>query len=248
MQTVLFEDIEKEVSLIRWNFLKRANKHNFFINHIDRLKLYERIVFDLTHKDFEYFLCYLLKNQGYIDPHIADSKLDKLWIDVVASKDGVTHFFQCKQWSSRYIDIKRVGETYAKIYILRKQYPDAEFHFITTSYLYPESKDFLEYHWLKLWENHDVVYHAKCCNLQYETNWEKLIEFIQEQRLERLLSIYNQSRFNIWNEGNVKSILRQDRLNELAKHSLNFRKWEKVLVPTKQNIFFNHFFQYWDLA
>lgn len=70
-----FEWIEKELTNRRSKFRYESLKH-FSIIEVD---LYERLVFDLTHKDFEYFLCYILEKEfsHKKKPYVVDKKLDQ---------------------------------------------------------------------------------------------------------------------------------------------------------------------------
>jgi hypothetical protein len=219
MQPVLFEDIEKEIVLLKRNF--HINAVKYFST--TQVTLFERLVFDLTHKDFEYFLCHILEKEGYMKPHVTDKGLDKRGVDIIAIKNGVIHLFQCKQWSSKYIDIKKIGESYAKLFdVKRSDYPDAELHFVTTSFLNSNAREFLEIHKVNVIANVDIIDYAMKYMLQDKENWEKLIEFIQYQRIGKMLGKYNQERLFV-GITDIKEKLWQQRLDESAMHTTNYR-------------------------
>lgn len=42
-------------------------KTSFFRNHPEYIELLLRITYELTDKDFEYFVAYILKNEGFVN-------------------------------------------------------------------------------------------------------------------------------------------------------------------------------------
>ena len=244
MQTVLFEDLEKEINLLRVDFCKNANKY-FTINEVS---IFERLVFDLTHKDFEYFICYILNKEKYLNINVTDEKFDKMWIDIIAEKDWIIHLFQCKQWSSKYFDIKKVGESYAKLFTVKEEYfENAKLHFVTTSYLDINSQEFLWIHGVELISSRKLIDYALKYMLQKSKNWEELIQFIQYKRIGKMLGEYHQKRL-FSNINNIKQKLWQQRLNESAMHSRNYRIWVCVKEPVFKSVIFNNFSQGWKLT
>lgn len=103
-------------------------------------------------------------------------------------KNSTVHLFQCKQWSSKYIDIKKIGESYAKLFdAKRSDYPDAELHFVTTSYVNNDARAFLEIHKVNVIDNVEIIRYAMKYTLHDNKNWEDLIRYIQYQRIGEML-------------------------------------------------------------
>ena len=240
-QEIPFEFIEKDLTIQRGKFRKEALKH-FTIVETD---IYERLVFDLTHKDFEYFLCYILDKEfnsntkNHQEISVVEKELDQKGVDVIREKDDIKYFYQCKQWSSAYIDIKQVGSSYAKLYLLTKKDPRSWMCFVSTSYLQRESEMFLEDHGVEYLWNRKIIDLALKYHLHIKSNWIKLIEFIQSKRLE----LYNQQRLPIWISEFQK--LQEDRLQEETMHTQNYKKCGKVLPPKSKSPTFMNFTEWW---
>lgn len=234
-----FEWIEKELTIKRSRFRREANRHFSVI----QANIYERLVFDLTHKDFEYFLCYILEKElgDKFRPYVVDKKLDQKWVDVVYEDGDMKHFFQCKQWSSNYMDIKQVGASYAKLYIQKKLFPWSSIHFVSTSFLKKDSENFLKDHHVEYYSNMRIVKLAIKYHLDIKENWIKLIKYIESKRLE----LYSQQRLPIGI--NDFQRLLEERLIEDAMHTKSFKQCEKVLLPSSNSVIFKSFIEWWTL-
>lgn len=239
-----FHEIFEEI-----DFLKRKRKEwllktGFYRNKPDYVEFLLKITYDLTDKDFEYFVAYILKNEWYIS-------IDVQWgyddggADVVAKKNGQEFLVQCKQWASPYITMKRAWEFYGTIYPLKKKNPKAIIAYVTTSFMDDEVQEFFhDNHIDGTISNGKLLESCRELWLFTEEWWKKMIQFIQQQRI---LKLRNALQKSLPVESELRKLQNQ-RIRELQHH----------LNPSMQNKYINlgtvrfsrslSFFQYWDLV
>jgi hypothetical protein len=187
-------------------------------------------------------VAYLLKKDNFTDIDI-QWWYDDGGADIVAKKNWKKFLIQCKQWASSYITMKRAWEFYWTIYSLKQKNPDAIIAYVTTSYMDSNVLDFFHIHGIDGTISNGKL--LECCwelGLFTEECWEKMIEYIQQQRI---LKIRKELQRSLPMESELHKLQNQ-RVFELIKH----------LSPSKHKLFINpasidfsiKFFQYWDLA
>lgn len=242
MQQLQFHQMIDEINLLKADRKKWLIKTSFFRNHPEYIELLLRITYELTDKDFEYFVAYILKNEGFIN-------IDVQWwyedggADIVAEKNWVKFFVQCKQWASSYITMKRAWEFYGTIYPLKKKNPGTIIAYVTTSYMDDEVLDFFHVHGIN-WTISNGGLLKSCRELWLFTEewWQKMILYIQHQRL---LEERKRVQSYLPLESELMKLQRQ-RVYELRNH----------LQPSKHRVYVNitsidyssQFFQYWNLV
>jgi hypothetical protein len=240
MQQLQFQDMIDDINTLKAKRKEWLMKTHYF--KPDEIDLLLKITYELTDKDFEYLVSYILKNEGFTNINV------QWWYedggtDVVAEKNWVKFLVQCKQWASPYISMKRAGEFYGTIYPLKKKNPNAVVAYVTTSYINDEVLDFFHVHGINgTISNWELLKSCRELGLFTEEWWEKMIQYIQQQRI---LKIRKELQRSLPLESELHRLQNQ-RVFELRKH----------LSPSKHKIFINSasidysikFFQYWDLA
>jgi HJR/Mrr/RecB family endonuclease len=132
------EEIERQKIARR----KKLTKTKFDRNQLSFDDL-DKITFEISCKDFEFFYAYILEKEGYID--VTVSQNDKDMVDIRAMKNGKKYLIQCKQWTSKDISVQQVAEMYSKMY--HEYFQDREntvMRIVTTSYFDQYSREFLQ--------------------------------------------------------------------------------------------------------
>ena len=245
MQTqIQFDEMLEEIDLLKAKRKKWLLGTAYFKNKLDYVELLLRITYELTDKDFEYFVAYLLQHAWFTEIDVQGGREDQ-GADIIAKKKNQKYLIQCKQWASRYITLKQAGEFYGIIYPLKKQNPDASIAYVTTSYINEEVQDFFHVHGIKgVFSNDDLSngYLVKVCWelwLFTEEWWSKLIQYIQQQRI---LKLRKELQKSLPLQSELQKLQTQ-RVIELRNH----------LSPSKHKMFINpasidyasRFFQYW---
>ncbi len=205
-----------------------------------------KITYDLTDKDFEYFVAILLEADWYITK--VQGGFNDGWVDIIATKDWHTLAIQCKQWSKAHVTKKDAGTFLGSVDTEKQKHPDKIFAYVTTSYVLPEAETFLINHGIE-WviSNLKLVRESKKLWFFTEEWWKKLILNIRQRRFKDL-SKKSQLSFESWYE-NLKKELRSARLSELRHHlPRDIRNKKSIISPIQHWSFLVSFFQYWDLV
>lgn len=205
-----------------------------------------RITYDITDKDFEYFIALLLEADGYTT--IVQGGLNDKWTDIIAKKDGKNFAIQCKQWSKSYISMKDAGEYYGTIYYQMQQNPDMIYSFVTTSYVDDRVRWFLEVHHIPgIISNRKIIEESKKLGYFSDIGWRNLIQDIQHKRLMELRKSRQLSMESGFEK--LKQDLRTARLQELKHHlPKHMQNRTSSINRLKHKEFLNSFFQYWNLV
>ncbi len=242
MQQLQFQEMLDEIDLLKINRREWLQKTSYFRNHPDYLELLLRITYELTDKDFEYFVAYILKHEWFTNIDVRGWNEDG-GIDIIAKKNGKTIYVQCKQWASPYITMKRAGEFYGTIYHMKKANPEIEFAYITTSYMDHDVLDFFHDHRINgTISNGKLLESCRELGLLNETWWQKMIQYIQQQRLTKI-------RKDLQTTLPVESELiklQKHRILEL-RHHLS-RGEHQSFVNLASVDYSVQFFQYWNLV
>lgn len=237
-----FTEIIDEINSLKTKRREWLLKTSFFRNNSEYIEFLLRITYELTDKDFEYFVAYILKNEWY-------TSIDVQWwyndggADIIAMRNGQEFFIQCKQWSSPYVTMKRAWEFYWTIYPLRKRYTNAIIGYVTTSFINDEVKDFFHDHHIDgTISNGKLLESCWKLGLFKKEWWEKMIRYIQQQRLLKLRNQW-QKFFPIESEFRR---LQNLRVNELRHHLSPYMQNKNIDFNTID--FSQAFFQYWDFV
>lgn len=243
MQTqIQFLELIEQIEALKHKRKEWLLKTGFYQDKPDYVECLLKITYDLTDKDFEYFVAYMLKNEWYTSINVQWG-YDDGGSDIVAMKNWQEYLIQCKQWASPYITMKRAWEFYGTIYPLKKKHPKATIAYVTTSYMNEEVLDFFHDHYINgTISNGKLLDSCKELGLFTENGWKKMIQYIKQQRI---LKLRNELQKSIPIESELKKLQNQ-RIFELRNH----------LKPSMQNKYINlakvdfswSFFQYWDLV
>ena len=205
-----------------------------------------KLTYDLTDKDFEYFVAILLEWDGYSTK--VQWWLNDGGVDILAMKDGKILAIQCKQWSKAHITKKDAGAFLGSVDTEKQRNPDRIFAYVTTSYVVPDAEIFLQNQGIQwIISNKKLVW--ECRKLWYFTErwWERLILEIRQRRLKDL-SKKSQLSLDSGYEA-LKKELRSARLSELKHHLPRDIRYKKSTIsPIQHWVFLASFFQYWNLV
>ena len=122
-----------------------------------------KITYDLTDKDFEYLVAYLLEKEGYSTTFFG--KYNK-GIDIQAIRNNKILHIQCKQFSKAYITDKQAGAFYGQInQRLKTAYENESFYYVTTSYVTTDASEVFARDGVKTISNNDLLVKCKKCGL-----------------------------------------------------------------------------------
>lgn len=242
MSQLQFYELIKEIDVLKKKRKEWLEKTGFYNNKPGYIDFLLKITYDITDKDFEYFVAYILKSKWYTSVNIQWGYNDR-GADISAKKNGQEFLIQCKQWASPYITMKRAWEFYGTIYHLKKRYPNSGILYITTSYINDEVQDFFLDHQIDAtissWKLVDF-----CQELGLFTSewWEKLIKYIQQQRI---LKLRKELQKFLPVEGELHKLQIQ-RMIELRNHLSP--RWHKIYINLASIDYSVKFFQYWNLG
>ena len=202
-----------------------------------------KITFDLTDKDFEYLVAYLLEKEWYM---ISTFEKFHKWIDIEAQRNGKILQIQCKQLAKAYITDKQAwafcGQISKKLQTARE---NESFYYVTTSYVTPDASEIFARDGIKTLSNKELLTKCEKCGLFTENWWADMIKYIRAKRVQELIK----SR-KIWpsNYDEIKQTLRTQRMNEFKNHFSVAIRWSRGFNSyLGHKDFLNHFFQYWNL-
>lgn len=231
---ILEEKRQKRVRLLRWKSWFNEDQIAFLL----------KITFDLTDKDFEYLVAYLLEKEWY---NISTFGKYHKGIDLEARRNGKTLYIQCKQLSNAYITEQKAGAFCGLIGKNIKEVKSNEsFYYVTTSYVIPDASAVFARDGVKTISNKELLGKCEKCGLFTEEWWKDLIKYIREKRVQDLIK----SR-KIWSSqyDEIKKTLRTQRINEFKNHFPLSVRWNQGFKAYIGNSWFiNRFFQYWDLV
>ncbi len=231
---ILEEKKQKRIRLLRW-------KSGF---NEDQILFLLKITFDLTDKDFEYLIAYLLEKEWYVT-----STFEKYHkgIDVEASRNGKTLYIQCKQLSNAYITEQKAG---AFCWLVNKMInvakPSDSFYYVTTSHVTPDAAEVFARDGIKTISNRELLEKCKKQWLFTDTWWKDLIYYIREKRVQEVIKY---RKIGASNYEEIKKSLREQRINEFKHHlPLSVRNSKSSISYFEHQWFLKVFFKYWDLA
>ena len=133
-----------------------------------------RITYDLTDKDFEYFIALILESDGF------ETSINGGWndrgVDIIAKKDDTTFAIQCKQWSKARITLKDAGMYYASIYENMKKSHGRIFAYVTTSYIPEDVKEYFQMHGIYgIISNLKIIKESRKLGFFSEEGWKNMI-------------------------------------------------------------------------
>ena len=203
-----------------------------------------KITYDLTDKDFEYLVAYLLEKEGYSTTFFG--KYNK-GIDIQAIRNNKILHIQCKQFSKAYITDKQAWAFCGQInQKMKAALKNESFYYVTTSYVTPDASEVFARDGVKTISNKELLGKCEKCGLFTDEWWKDLIKYIREKRVKKLIQLRK-----IWpsNYDEIKSTLRTQRISEF-KHHFDLRvRWSGWFNAYLWNQWFvNRFFQYWDLV
>ncbi len=231
---ILEEKKQKRIRLLRWKSWFNEEQILFLL----------KITFDLTDKDFEYLIAYLLEKEWYT---ISTFGTFHKWIDVEARRNEKILHIQCKQFSNAYITDKKAGTFYWQINkLIKSATVNESFYYLTTSYITPDALEIFARDNIKAISNKELLDKCKKQGLFTDEWWKNLIVYIRGKRVEELIK-YRKIWISSYDE--IKTSLRNQRINEL-KHHLppSMRSSKSSISFFKHQKFINSFFQYWDLV
>lgn len=203
-----------------------------------------KITFDLTDKDFEYLVAYLLEKEWY-----TVSTFDKFhkWIDVEARRNEKILHIQCKQFSNAYITDKKAGAFYGQVSkLIQSANKNESFYYLTTSYITPDAREIFARDNIKMISNKELLEKCEKQWLFTDAGWKELIVYIREKRVQELVK---NRKVGVSSYEEIKKSLRTQRINEF-KHHLppSMRNSKSSISYLEHHKFLNSFFQYWDLV
>lgn len=241
MQTqIQFSEMLMEIDSLKTKRREWLKKTHHF--HSDEINFLLRVTYELTDKDFEYFVAYILNHEWFTGIDVRGWKEDG-GIDIVAKKNEKTVYIQCKQWASPYITMKRAGEFYSTIYHMKKKNPEIEFAYVTTSFMDHEVLDFFHDHGINgTISNGKLLESCRQLGLLSEEWWARLIAYIQQQRL---MKFRKDLQTSLPVESELRKLQKQ-RVLEL-RHHLPQGEHERFINLASVD-YSARFFQYWDLV
>lgn len=203
-----------------------------------------KITYDLTDKDFEYLVAYLLEKEWY-----AVSTFGKYhkWIDVEARRNGKVLNVQCKQFAKAYITDKQAWAFCGQINKMLKSAGENEsFYYLTTSYVTPDAREIFARDGVKIISNKELLEKCEKQGLFTEEGWKELITYIRAKRVDELV---RNRKVGVSNYEEIKKSLRTQRINEF-KHHLppSIRNSKSFISFFEHHKFLSSFFQYWNLV
>jgi hypothetical protein len=206
----------------------------------DEARFLLKITFDLTDKDFEYLIAYILEQENF---DVSMFWKYHKWIDIEADKNWKKLYIQCKQLSSWYVNESKAGSFLGNIRKrLEERKNDEYFYYVTTSYVWPDAEEYFKKNGVLTISNKKLIDKCKKCWLMEEAGWSKLVSYIQRKRLE-VISINRKS-----NLTNIKDALKMQRVYEFCNHLPPNKRitWiaNEFLNDSK---FINTFFAHWDI-
>ena len=243
--SIPFDEIIDIFEWIRRNRRSGLKKTGIFSDK--ELDFLVRITYDLTDKDFEYFIALILESDGF------ETSINGGWndrgVDIIAKKDDTTFAIQCKQWSKARITLKDAGMYYASIYENMKKSHGRIFAYVTTSYIPEDVKEYFQMHGIYgIISNLKIIKESRKLGFFSEEGWKNMIIKIRERRIKDL---QNSAQFRIGvGYTELKQELRIKRLQELKHHlplAIRRKKSNISLHNTRHQQFYQHFFQYWEV-
>jgi|JI10StandDraft_1071094.scaffolds.fasta_scaffold480990_1 hypothetical protein len=195
----------------------------------------DKITFEISDKDFEFFYSHYLHDCWY-DAEVSKDKYAKE--DIRAQKDGKLYLIQCKQWANLSIGRKEVCEMFMKLEDEYLKNPwKAIIRIVTTSFFDDEAKKFMKEKGIQGVNNIDLV---KICR---ENTY-----FSKEKWKAIRLEIYKKRAERIWGIAPLMK-LRRARFEELKHHLSPDKRESKFRTSSPQSQkFLSRYYQYWNLV
>ncbi len=199
-----------------------------------------KITYDLTDKDFEYLVAYLLEKEWY---SVSTFGKYHKWIDVEARRNGKILNIQCKQFAKAYITDKQAWAFCGQISkMLKSANKNESFYYLTTSYITPDAREVFARDGIKIISNKELLEKCQKRWLFAEEGWKELITYIRKKRVDELIK---NRKLGISNYEEIKKSLRTQRINEFKHHfPITVRGSEWFNAYLWNQWFLNSFFQY----
>jgi Restriction endonuclease len=231
---ILQEKKQKRYKLLSWKSWFTEEQILFLL----------KITYDLTDKDFEYLVAYLLEKEWYT---VSTFWKFHKWIDVEARRNGKLLNIQCKQFAKAYITDKYAWAFCGQINKMLKSTGENEsFYYLTTSYITPDAREIFARDGVKIISNKELLEKCEKQGFFTEGGWKELIVYIRGKRVEELV---RNRKVGVSNYEEIKKSLRTQRINEF-KHHLppSIRNSKSSISFFEHQSFLKPFFQYWDLV
>lgn len=149
--------------------LKANQKRKKFRDNTDWLENRRTLnqLHDLHPTEFEYFIADLFTNLGYSTEQVGKSHDGG--IDVIAEKDGVKHYIQCKKFISREVSVGAVRDFYGA---LADHLANAQGLFITTNKFTFEAKKYAEDKPIELIDGFRLLEYMKLAEQKNDAKYE----------------------------------------------------------------------------
>lgn len=149
----------------------RKNKKFSSINklHSDR-DILEKLR-RLTPAEFEDYIAFLFLRLGYTAEKVGGSYDGG--IDVIASKDGIKHYIQCKKYISSQVSVGAIRDFYGA---LVDRIANGKGYFITTNKFTLEAEKFAETKPIELIDDHRLIQYIKMAEMDNEEYFNKDVE------------------------------------------------------------------------
>ncbi len=120
--------------VVAYILYKKRKKRSFFEsnNSLEKIRA-------LTPMQFEDFICHLFDKLGYVTERVGGSSDGG--IDVIATKNGVKHYIQCKKFITSQVSVGAMRDFYGAV---TDKLTDAKSFFITTNIFTLEAEQFAE--------------------------------------------------------------------------------------------------------
>lgn len=237
--TNILEILEKKkqerVRFLRWKSWFDEEQIGFLL----------KITYDLTDKDFEYLIAFLLEKEWY---DISTFEKFHKGIDIKAERNNKIIYLQCKQFAKAYITDKQAWAFCGQINkLIKLAHENESFYYLTTSYITPDAREVFARDGIKIISNKELL---EKCHKQWlftEEWWKELIAYIRDKRIEELLRY---RKIGVSNYEEIKRSLRTERINEFKNHfSLSIRWSQGFHAYLWNKSFLNStFFKYWNLV
>jgi len=147
------------------------NKKFSAINNIHSNKEILEKLRKLTPREFEYYIAFLFSRLGFKTERVGGSYDGG--VDVIAEKDGIKHYIQCKKFISSQVSVGAVRDFYGS---LVDKLSNGKGYFITTNKFTLEAEKFVETKPIELIDGFGLMKYVKLAELsnnEYFKNEEK---------------------------------------------------------------------------
>ncbi len=175
-----FQEIIEQLDEKKWKRYRFLTWKAWFSS--DEARFLLKLTYDLTDKDFEYMIAYLLEQENF---KVAMFWKYHKWIDIEAEKNWKKLYVQCKQLSSWYISETKAWSFLGNIRKKLETRKQGEyFYYVTTSYVWPDAEEYFRKNGVITISNRKLIEKCKKYGIMEDVWWEKLVTYIKRKRLE----------------------------------------------------------------